>query len=117
MNKIALVLTVWLAAAMPALAGPRAAPLRSPAPNVLCDRYVCANDRGISRALTARYLGSRAAARAFSQGGFDPTEFTFANGVFCDVKVRLCRQDRYFGTDGQRSGAVSKRYTRLLFGR
>nr|WP_280137519.1 YcgJ family protein [Ensifer sp. Root31] len=36
--------------------------------------------------------------------------------MFCDVKERLCREDRYYGANGQRSGAVSKKYTKVLFG-
>ena len=89
------------------------ATLRSPEAGVLCDRYMCANDKGVSRSLTEKYLGKKAATRVFSQGDFDPTEFTFANGIFCDVKERLCRKDRYF-ENGQRS-AVSRKYTHLLF--
>ncbi|MEY7343618.1 YcgJ family protein, partial [Escherichia coli] len=27
-------------------------------------------------------------------------------GVFCDVKEKLCRDDRYFGVDGKRSGKI-----------
>lgn len=111
----ALCLTVLLSAlALPASAGKPA--LNAPEKGVLCDRYVCANDKGISRALTEKHLGKKAASRVFSQGEFDLTEFTFANGIFCDVKERLCREDRYYGADGKRSGAVSKRYTQLLFG-
>lgn len=92
--------------------------VRSPAPGVLCDRYVCANDQGISRALTRKYLGKKAAANeVFTASGVDLTEFTFANGIFCDVKERLCRVDRYYGANGQRSGAVSRKYTKLLFGK
>ncbi|CAJ9632701.1 prophage protein [Burkholderia pseudomallei] len=106
-----------IAIAASAHAQPRHPAVYSPAAGVLCDRYVCADDQGISRVLTERYLGKRVAAKAFSQGDFDPTEFTFANGVFCDVKERLCRDDRYYGADGKRSGAVSRRYTELLFGR
>lgn len=90
--------------------------LRSPQPGVLCDRYVCANDQGISRALTEKHLGPKTAAKLFSQVELDLTEFTFANGIFCDVKERLCRQHRYYGAAGQRTGAVNKKYTRLLFG-
>ena len=90
--------------------------LRSPAPRVLCDRYVCANGKGISLELTQKYLGKKAATKLASQGDFDRTEFTFANGVFCDVKERLCRADRYYGADGKRSAAVNKKYTELLFG-
>lgn len=97
-----------------AIASP--AELRTPAPGVLCDRYVCANEKGLSEALTRHHMGDKAADRIFNQGEFDLTEFTFSNGVFCDVKERLCREDRYFGDDGKRSGAVSRRYTELLFG-
>jgi hypothetical protein len=113
---LALSLALLTLPAFPAHAGQKAAALRSPAKGVLCDRYVCADDRGISRELTERHLGSKAAAKAFSQGDFDPTTFTFANGIFCDVKERLCRKDRYFGADGKRSGAISSKYTNLLFG-
>ncbi|MDR3096845.1 MAG: YcgJ family protein [Paraburkholderia sp.] len=105
---------LFAGAAIPAHAGQKA--LRSPERGVLCDRYFCASDEGISRALTVKYLGRRAAAKVFSQGDFDLTEFTFTNGIFCDVKERLCRQDRYYGADGKRTGAVSGKYTELLFG-
>jgi Fels-1 Prophage Protein-like len=88
----------------------------SPAKGVLCDRFMCASDTGISRSLTEKYLGVRTATRLFSKGPFSLTEFTFANGIFCDVKERLCRMNRYYGADGKHSGAVSKRYTALLFG-
>ncbi|CAB3801636.1 hypothetical protein LMG28688_05398 [Paraburkholderia caffeinitolerans] len=105
---------LYVGATIPAHAGQKT--LRSPERGVLCDRYFCADDQGISRALTEKYLGQRAARKVFSQGDFDLTEFTFANGIFCDVKERLCRQDRYYGADGRRSGAVSGKYTGLLFG-
>lgn len=94
-----------------------AATVRLRAPGVLCDQYLCANDKGISRQLTEKYVGKQAATKLFSQGDFSLTEFTFANGVFCDVKARLCRENRYYGTDGKHSGAVSKKYTALLFGK
>lgn len=101
--------------AVPAHAAKQVA-LRSPAPRVLCDRYVCADGKGISLELTQKYLGKKAATKLASQGDFDRTEFTFANGVFCDVKERLCRADRYYGADGKRRAAVNKKYTELLFG-
>lgn len=115
---LSFLLALLLAApALPAQAKRRAS-LRSPAPGVLCDRYFCADAKqGVSRELTERHLGSPAATRLQSQGDFDPTEFTFANGIFCDVKERLCRTDRYYGEGGQRSGALSRKYTTLLFGR
>jgi hypothetical protein len=69
------------------------AKLHSPVSGVLCDRYVCANDKGISRELTEKYLGKKAAANeVFTSSDVDLTEFTFANGIFCDVKERLCRR-------------------------
>jgi len=110
-------LALFFAVAATATGAEHAAGVRSPAPGVLCDPYLCANDQGISRELTARHLGEKAAARLFSQGEFDRTEFTLANGVFCDTKERLCRKDRYFGADGKRSGEVSEQYTQLLFGK
>lgn len=91
--------------------------LLSPEKGVLCDRYMCVDNRGVSSRLTQKHLGNQAAIKLFSQGDFDQKEFTFANGIFCDVKERLCREDRYFDADGKRSGAISKSYTRLLFRR
>lgn len=100
--------------AMPAHAQKRPA-VYSPAKGVLCDRYVCADSKtGVSPKLTERYLGKKAAKKLSSD--IDPTEFTFIGGIFCDVKEKLCREDRYYGPDGKRSGAVSKKYTKLLFG-
>ncbi len=119
MNKQCLSASLALLLAMgvmPTHAKQRAA-IQSPAPGVLCDRYVCANDQGISRELTAKYLGRKAASNTlFSMRDVDLTQFTFANGIFCDVQERLCREDRYFGTNGQRSGAISRKYTEALFG-
>ncbi|MDW5507545.1 YcgJ family protein [Pseudomonas lundensis] len=119
MNKTSLsyALALVLAAfVMPAQAKQNSS-LKSPASGVLCDRYACANGTdGISRELTEKYLGKKVATKLYSQGDFDSTEFTFANGIFCDVKERLCREDRYYGEGGKRSGAVSKKYTELLFG-
>ncbi|POA21890.1 hypothetical protein C1886_03345 [Pseudomonas sp. FW300-N1A1] len=104
-------------AVMPTAHAKQPAVNQSPAPGVLCDRYVCADDKGISRELTEKYLGKKAAANTlFTMSDVDLTEFTFANGIFCDVKERLCREDRYFGANGERSGAISRKYTQLLFG-
>lgn len=103
------------ASVMPAQAQQKVA-LNSPEPGVLCDRYLCVDGKGgVSRELTEKHLGKKAATKLFSQGDFDPTQFTFANGIFCDVKERLCREDRYYGVDGERSGKVSEKYTKLLF--
>jgi hypothetical protein len=82
---------------------------------VVCDRFVCAAGKnGVSVDLTRHYLGNRQAENIKRQGSFDTTRFTFANGIYCDTKERLCRQDRYFGNNGERS-AVSPKYTKLLF--
>lgn len=106
-----------LAAALPAYAK-QPQSLFSPATHVLCDKYICATaSDGVSRAMTEKYLGKQAAKRLSAQGKFDPTSFTFTGGTFCDIKEKLCREDRYYGADGTRSGAVSEKYTRLLFGK
>ncbi len=57
----------------------------------------------------------KAAENLQSLQGYDPSEFTFANGVFCDVKEKLCRDDRYFGVDGKRSGKINQTTTKMLF--
>ena len=78
--------------------------LQSPACGVVCDPYIC-----------VKYLGEKAAENLQSLQGYDPSEFTFANGVFCDVKEKLCRDDRYFGVDGKRSGKINQTTTKMLF--
>jgi len=92
--------------------------LRLPAVGVLCDRYICVNHAGVSHALTKKYLGKKVANKLLAeisqvQGHFDRTKFTFANGIFCDTKKRLCYKNRYY-VNGKHS-PVSMRYTRLLF--
>ncbi|MBA7749380.1 YcgJ family protein [Escherichia coli] len=89
--------------------------LQSPACGVVCDPYICVNSDGISPELTRKYLGEKAAENLQSLRGYDPSEFTFANGVFCDVKEKLCRDDRYFGVDGKRSGKINQTTTKMLF--
>lgn len=88
----------------------------SPAPGVLCDKSICANKHGISVALTTRYVGNKQGEKLAAAGQFDTTAFTFRGGLFCDTNERLCRDDRYFGPDGKRSGKVNPHYTALLFG-
>ena len=66
---------------------------------VVCDPYICVSSDGISPELTE--ISRRKNAETLqSLQGYDP-EFTFSN-VFCDVKEKLCRDDRYFGVDGKR---------------
>lgn len=88
--------------------------LQNPERNVLCDQYVCANSEGLSKALTAKYLGESQALKVFSGPNFDHTQFTFANGIFCDTKEQRCYVDRYFNQDGQRS-AQSPAHSKALF--
>lgn len=86
----------------------------SPKKGVICDTYICADQKGVSKPLTAKYLGKAKANRAFSQGSFDATAFTLSNGVFCDTKTKLCHADRYFDQNGKRS-KVDKNMTDKLF--
>ncbi|ECI4012058.1 hypothetical protein DN310_22780 [Salmonella enterica subsp. salamae] len=92
------------------------AAIYSPERGVLCDQYFCADSGGISFALTKHYAGSAQLKKLKFMRDFDRTAFTFSNGIFCDVKERLCRQDRYFGNDGKRSGVVNHYFTKILFG-
>jgi len=107
-------LSVILLAAGSALAAEEEA-LTMPEEGVLCDQYICADRNGISQDLTRKYLGEKAAEALLAQGEFDMTQFTFANGVFCDTKESACYLDRYFDADGKRS-AIDAERTAQLFG-
>jgi len=85
----------------------------SPKKGVICDKYICADRKGVSKKLTAKYLGNHKANRAFSQGSFDTSAFTLSNGVFCDTKTKLCHVDRYF-ENGHRS-KIDRTMTDKLF--
>lgn len=89
--------------------------LRLPTKGVVCDAYFCADAQGISDALTTKYLGAKEGQQLAAQGNFDRTVFTFANGVYCDIKARVCRKDRYFGADGKPSGNIDSKTTQWLF--
>ncbi|HGM5835935.1 TPA: YcgJ family protein [Serratia marcescens] len=106
-------LWVWLPAAADAEMDQA---LRFPAKGVVCDVYVCADAQGVSTTLTARYLGKKHSRQLAAMGAFDRTSFTLANGVYCDTKEKVCRKDRYYGSDGRPSGAVDEVTTRQLFG-
>ncbi|HHS9578491.1 TPA: YcgJ family protein [Raoultella planticola] len=111
-------LTLLLATAAIPVCAKQPVSLYSPEAQVLCDKYICATATdGVSHAMTEKYLGKEAAKRLSSQGKFDPSSFTFADGTFCDIKEKLCREDRYYGAEGKHSGAISTKYTRLLFGK
>ncbi|WP_235423978.1 YcgJ family protein [Citrobacter koseri] len=90
--------------------------LQSPEQGVLCDTYVCADGNGISGMLTAKSLGKQKADHLAEQRMSDLTEFTYENGIFCDVKVKLCRKDRYYEANGKRSGIPDAAATQQLFG-
>ena len=89
--------------------------LKQPEAKVLCDQYICANAEGLSKVLTEKYLGQAQAERVFSQAQLNQTQFTFANGIFCDTQAKRCHVDRYFDANGKRS-AVAPNYTQALFG-
>ena len=114
MNTRQLILAGSLLALSAASFAKTAPALKTPVKGVVCDKYVCADKTGISKALTAKYLGKSKAQKAFSQGSFDTTQFTFANGVFCDTKTQLCHVDRYYDGNGKHS-AVEPKTTQLLF--
>lgn len=42
--------------------------LVSPKKGVICDQYICVNNKGVSKSLTAQYLGTQKANKVFSQG-------------------------------------------------
>lgn len=89
--------------------------LTNPTSGVVCDAYICADAMGISDSLTMTHLGAKKSQQLAAQGTFDRTAFTFANGVYCDTKEKVCRKDRYFGADGKPSGVIDKTTMQLLF--
>ncbi|WP_048796433.1 YcgJ family protein [Serratia sp. 506_PEND] len=116
MKKIITMLLFIFAGGAPILAGAAEHnPLRSPAKGVVCDVYFCADATGISDVLTTQYLGAKKGKQLAAQGDFDRTAFTFANGIYCDTKEKVCRKDRYFGADGKPSGKIDRTTTQLLF--
>ncbi|MEX5394472.1 YcgJ family protein [Acinetobacter baumannii] len=80
---------------------------------VVCDKYICADKKGVSKTLTNQYLGAKKAKQAFSQGDFDTSAFTFSNGVFCDTTTKLCHVNKFF-ENGHRS-RVDKKMTDKIF--
>ncbi|MDQ8935850.1 YcgJ family protein [Acinetobacter rudis] len=90
------------------------AKLTSPKQGVLCDQYVCADQNGISKDLTGNYL-NQTYARAITGKGTELTQFTYADGTYCDAQAKKCYVDRYLDSNGQRS-AVASYATQRLFG-
>lgn len=91
--------------------------LSFPVAGVICDAYFCADAFGVSDRLTNRYLGEKKGRQLTALGRFDRTAFTFDNGIFCSVRARECRKNRYFGANGQRVGALDRVTTEWLFKR
>lgn len=116
MKKIITMLLFIFAGGAPVLAGAAEhKALSMPASGVVCDSYFCADAAGISDPLTTKYLGAKKGKKLASQGAFDRTAFTFANGIYCDSKEKVCRKDRYFGADGKPSGKIDSKTTQWLF--
>lgn len=92
-------------------------PLLNPAPGVVCDAYFCADADGVSDRLTLKYMGEKQAKALRDAGHFDHRAFTFLNGIYCDTREKVCRQNRYYNTDGKPAGAVESVTTQMLFGR
>ncbi|WP_312284312.1 YcgJ family protein [Yokenella regensburgei] len=88
----------------------------SPAKGVLCDKFICADDTGVSIVLTEMYIGKKYSEKLKVMGEFNTSLFTFTAGISCDVKEKLCWQERYDSVDGLHSGGVSRYYTNVLFG-
>ncbi len=70
--------------------------LQSPACGVVCDPYICVNSDGISPELTRKYLGEKAAENLQSLHRLRfPANLHSLTVYICDVKEKLCRDDRY----------------------
>lgn len=55
----------------------------SPVAGVLCDKYICADEHGLSVALTTKYVGKKQGDKLAAAGQFDTTSFTF--GAVCSA--------------------------------
>ncbi|MBJ2089984.1 YcgJ family protein [Serratia sp. IR-2025] len=51
-----------------------------------------------------------------AQGAFDRSAFTFANGIYCDTKEKVCHKECYFGAEGKPSRAIDVVTSGQLFG-
>jgi hypothetical protein len=69
----------------------------------ICDKEsgFCADDMGVSVALTKMYLGDKAEKQLMAKINkvgiqeFDATTFTMHGGLTCDTKVKTCWTNRY----------------------
>ncbi|MGE1590585.1 YcgJ family protein [Serratia marcescens] len=62
------------------------------------------------------YLGKRKGVQLDAQGAFDRSAFTFANGIYCDTKEKVCHKECYFGAEGKPSRAIDVVTSGQLFG-
>jgi hypothetical protein len=84
----------------------------------ICDRKsgFCADEMGVSVALTKMYLGDKAEQKLMAEinkvgiQDFDATTFTMRGGLTCDTKVKTCWTNRYDKTK------VDAKAMRTLFG-
>jgi hypothetical protein len=84
----------------------------------ICDKKsgFCADNMGVSVALTKMYLGEKAEQKLMAEinkvgiQDFDATTFTMRGGLNCDTKVKTCWTNRY-------EKKVDVKATRTLFGK
>jgi hypothetical protein len=84
----------------------------------ICDRKAgfCADQMGVSLALTKMYLGEKAEQKLMDQINkvgseyFNPTMFTMSGGLTCDTKLKTCWTNRY-------DKKVDVKATQTLFGK
>ncbi len=81
---------------------------------VVCDPYICVSSDGISQFNKEISRRKKAAENLQSLQGYDPSEFTFSNGVFCDVKENYVVMIVIL-VDGKRSGKINQTTTKMLF--
>ena len=98
-------------------AGAHAAGLEYHKEGAICDRQsgFCADNMGVSVALTKMYLGDKAEKKLMAEinkvgiNDFDATTFTMRGGLTCDTKVKTCWTNRY-------DKKVDAKATKTLFG-
>jgi hypothetical protein len=85
---------------------------------VICDKKsgFCADDQGVSVAITEMELGSQAAKNLMNQinqvglKDFDATSFTMSGGLHCEIKQKKCFTSK-------NGNAVDVNATKALFGK
>lgn len=85
---------------------------------VICDKKsgFCADNQGISIAITQMELGANAAKKLMDTinkvglANFDATSFTMSNGLHCEIKEKKC-------ITSKTTGRVDAKATTVLFGK